>query len=159
MALLANNRHELFAQALFKGSSNIQAYKDAGFIRNDANASRLAKNDKVVARLTELHSRSVQSINLTKEWVMEQLMGIVVTCRSYEKIDSAGANKALNLIGLELGMFVERKEVGKPGEFDGLTISSKRERMFELAKQLGLDRISAKERLEFSGPVLEVEAE
>lgn len=159
MALLANNRHELFAQGLFQGLSIIQAYADAGFSRNDTNASKLRANPRVIARVEELQSRSVQSINLTKEWVLEQLMGIVATCRSYEKIDSAGANKALHLLGLELAMFTERKEVGKPGEFDGLTISSKRERMFELAKQLGLDRISAKERLEFSGPVLEVEAE
>lgn len=159
MALLANNRHELFVQALFQGKSSIQAYEDAGFVRNDNNASRLRNNEKVIARLTELHSRTVTSVNISQEWVIERLVEVVRICMSYEKIDSAGANKALHLIGLNHGMFVERKEVGKPGEFDGLTISSKRERMLGLAKQLGLDRISAKERLEFAGPVLDVEAE
>jgi hypothetical protein len=63
----------------------------------------------------------------------------------------------LNLLGLELGMFVERKETGKPGEFDGLTIAGKRERIMDIAKELGLHRISASERLALSGPAIEVE--
>jgi hypothetical protein len=53
-------------------------------------------------------------------------------------------------------MFVERKEVGKPGEFDGLTIASKRERVLGIARQLGLDRISATERLDIAAaPLIE----
>jgi hypothetical protein len=75
------------------------------------------------------------------------------------KPDLAGANKALHLLGLELGMFVERKETGKPGEFDGLSIASKRERIMGIAKELGLDRISANERIAFTGPVIEVGGE
>lgn len=141
MALLANRRHELFAQALFKGSSNIQAYKDAGFSRNDTNACILRKNPKVVARIAELDARTVGAVNLTKEWVIERLIATVVHCQAQEKMDSAGANKALNLLGLELGMFVERKEVGKPGEFDGLTIADKRARIMGIAQELGLDRV------------------
>jgi hypothetical protein len=62
----------------------------------------------------------------------------VIDARSQEKPDSAGANKALHLLGLELGMFVEREETGKPGEFDGLTIAGKRERILSIASQLGL---------------------
>jgi hypothetical protein len=47
---LQNSRHELFAQGLFQGKSGIQAYEDAGFIRNVNNASRLKGTDKVKAR-------------------------------------------------------------------------------------------------------------
>jgi hypothetical protein len=82
----------------------------------------------------------------------------VIRCKSYERIDSAGANKALHLLGLSLGMFVERKETGKPGEFDGLSIASKRERIMDIARELGLDRVGGHERLAFAGPVIEVEA-
>jgi phage terminase small subunit len=141
MALLENRRHELFAQAIFQGSSNIQAYEDAGFSRNDTNACKLRQNAKVIARIDELSARTVASVNLTKEWVIEQLIGVVIDARSGERKDSAGANKALNLLGLELGMFVERKEVGKPGEFDGLTIADKRARIMGIAHELGLDRM------------------
>jgi hypothetical protein len=55
-------------------------------------------------------------------------------------------------------MYVERKETGKPGEFDGLTIAGKRERILDIAKELGLDRIIASERLAFAGPTIDVEA-
>lgn len=156
MALLANNRHELFAQGLFAGLPINQAYGKAGFVRNDPNASRLASSDKVKARVAELHARTVQSVNLTKEWIIEQLIDNVVVAKRQEKPDLAGANKALHLLGLDMGMFVERKEVGKPGEFDGMTIASKRERIVGIAKELGLDRISASERLAFRGPTIDV---
>jgi len=39
-------------------------------------------------------------------------------------------------------MFVERKETGKPGEFGGLTIAEKRDRIMSIASQLGLSRVS-----------------
>jgi hypothetical protein len=74
--------------------------------------------------------------------VIEQLIGVVIDAKARETPDSAGANKALHLLGLELGMYVERKEVGKPGEFDGLTIADKRERLLAIASQLGLRHVS-----------------
>jgi phage terminase small subunit len=48
---------------------------------------------------------------------------------------------ALVDIGKHLGMFIDRSEVGKPGEFEALTVEQKRERVIGIAKQLGLDRI------------------
>ena len=56
-------------------------------------------------------------------------------------------------------MFVERKETGKPGEFDGLTIAGKRERIMDIAKELGLDRIRASERIAFTGPTIDSTAD
>jgi hypothetical protein len=84
---------------------------------------------------------------------------VVFDARTQEKPDSAGANKALNLLGLELGIFVERKETGKPGEFDGLSIAINRERVLGIAKQFGLDRISPDEGLALQGQTTEVEAD
>jgi hypothetical protein len=37
------------------------------------------------------------------------------------KYDGAVANRALELIGKELGMFINRREQGRPGEFSDLT--------------------------------------
>lgn len=37
------------------------------------------------------------------------------------QFDPTGANRSLELLGKEIGMFIERKEQGKPGEFAGLT--------------------------------------
>jgi hypothetical protein len=155
---LQNSRHELFAQGLFQGKSAIQAYEDAGYTRNVNNASRLRGTDKVKARLAEFHARTVQSVNLTKEFVIDNLMGIVRDARSLD--DFAGANRALHLLGLEMGLFVERKEIGAPGAFDGLTIAGKRERVLFVAKQLGLVHLYSDEtqrRLKDGASLKEVE--
>lgn len=166
MGMLENSRHEAFAHAIARGATASAAYVEAGYVRNDGNASRLNGNDTIMERVGELKSLVQKMQNLSthavvanEQWVIEQLIGVVIDARAQEKPDSAGANKALNLIGLHIGMFVERKEVGKPGEFDGMTIATKRERVMGLAKQLGLDRISAADRLAFAGPVIDVETE
>ena len=72
-------------------------------------------------------------------------MGIVNDARSLD--DFAGANRALHLLGLEVGCFIERKEIGRPGDFDGLSIADKRERIMEVARQLGLGAVSGGERM------------
>lgn len=68
-------RQELFAQGLAAGKTQIQAYKDAGYSQGDymtnaANASRLANNDKVKARvqtlLDEEYSKKIMPINERK---------------------------------------------------------------------------------------------
>jgi hypothetical protein len=164
--MLANSRHEAFAHGLARGKTVDVAYVEAGYSENRGNGSRLNRNVGVIARVIELKAlaermreRTINADMLTRAWVIEQLIDNVFVAKAQEKPDLAGANKALNLLGLELGMFVERKETGKPGEFDGLTIAGKRERMFEIAKQLGLDRVGVSERLAISGPVIEVEGE
>jgi hypothetical protein len=90
------------------------------------------------ALIQNMRDLSTHRVVLTAEWVTEQLIGVAMDARAQDKPDSAGANKALHLLGLELGMFVERKETGKPGEFDGLSIAGKRERIMRIASQLGL---------------------
>jgi hypothetical protein len=156
MGMLSNGRHEAFAQSLAEGKSVEAAYREAGYLPNSGNASRLNGNERIIARVGELRAlvqemrkHSLQNIALTKDWVIEQLIGVVMDARSQEKPDSAGANKALHLLGLELGMYVERKEIGQPGEFDGLTIASKRQRLLHIASQLGLCHVSEDGRRRF----------
>jgi phage terminase small subunit len=145
MPMLNNSRHEAFAHGIAAGKSVEAAYSDAGYSPNSGNASRLNGKESVVARVADLKALvqdmrrlSLHNTVLSKDWVVEQLIGVVMDARTQERPDSAGANKALHLLGLELGMYVERKEVGKPGEFDGLTIATKRERILGIATQLGL---------------------
>jgi phage terminase small subunit len=143
--MLKNSRQEAFAHGLARDQTCRVAYIEAGYKDNYKNANRLKLHDGVKARVVELknlvqnmRAQVSHDIVLTKAWVIEQLIGVVLDARAQEKPDSAGANKALNLLGLELGMYVERKEVGKPGEFDGLTIADKRERLLGMAADLGL---------------------
>jgi hypothetical protein len=46
------------------------------------------------------------------------------------------ANRALELLGKEQGMFVERKEVGKPGDFEALTDDELAEAIVQQTQEL-----------------------
>jgi phage terminase small subunit len=108
MPALQNTRHEKFAQELAKGKSQSEAYHAAGYEPSEANASRLTRNDKVQARVAELQERAVQNVMLSREWVLEQLVDNATKAKLAG--DFGPSNQALNLLGKELGMFVERTE-------------------------------------------------
>ncbi len=156
--MLANSRHEAFAHAIARGATADAAYVEAGYVRNDGNAARLNGHERVVRRVAELknlvqkmRNRSSHKIVLTEQWVIEQLIGVVLDARAQDRPDSAGANKALNLLGLHLGMFIERQEVGAPGEFHGLTIADKKERVLAIARELGLVHLHSEETRRYFG--------
>jgi phage terminase small subunit len=141
--MLTNSRHEAFAQAVARGLPASRAYVEAGYKANDGNACRLTGNKRIVERVAGLkalvqnmRNLSTHHVVLNEAWVVEQLIGVVIDATTQDRLDSAGANKALHLLGLHLGMFVERKEQGKPGDFDGLTIESKRERVLSIMAQI-----------------------
>lgn len=135
MPRLKNKRHEAFAQALSRGLSATDAYERVGYAPNRAHASRLAADGNIKARLEELRQRVTGAITVTKAWVLEGLVEIAEKCLQRRNIvvvvdgveteclgpfNPGGAKGALQLIGTELGMFVERKELGPPGAFDRL---------------------------------------
>jgi phage terminase small subunit len=112
MPPLDNSRHEKFAQGLAQGMSASEAYRQAGYEAKggaaEVGASRLIRNDKVTARVAELKERAAVAVSLSREWVLEQLIDNVSKAKS--TADYAPANKALELLGKELGMFVDRSE-------------------------------------------------
>lgn len=81
--------------------------------------------------------RAVQAASLSKAWVLEGLIENAAialgrrTVKATVKLpksaetaevevtarDPAAANRALELLGKELGMFIDRRESGRPGEF------------------------------------------
>lgn len=119
MPVLKNPRHERFAQELAKGKSATEAYGLAGYKPNQQNASRLMLNDVVKARVAELSAkvaeRAIERAALTKEWVIEKLRANLE--RAERSDQGSVANRTLELLGKEVGMFIERREVGAPGEF------------------------------------------
>lgn len=62
---------------------------------------------------------------------------------SRTKLKLADKKGALETIGRHLGMFIERREVGKPGAFDHLSPEQKVERAHALANKLGLGWFAA----------------
>lgn len=122
--MLPNPRHERFAQALAAGKTADEAYQEAGYAENRGNATRLKANESVRARVAELQGRITEGVVLTRQWVLERLIenanramqaeaatakdGKPTGIYSYE---GSVANRALELLGKELGMFVDRSSV------------------------------------------------
>ena len=133
MPILANARHERFAQELAAGKTADEAYQNAGFKPNRGNASTLKANQSIIDRVAELQGRIADGVVLTKQWVIEKLIeNASRALQTVAVLDHEGkptgeytyngnvANRALELLGKERGMFIDRKEVGMPGEFKSI---------------------------------------
>lgn len=156
MPVLSNPRHELFAQELARGKSATEAYELAGYEPNDGNASRLKGNERISARVDEILGRAAERVEIDRAWVLERLIenanramqtnpvldhdGEITGEYRYE---GSVANRALELVGKELGMFVERKEVGKPGDFDEHDAASVRDSIARDLEALGRQDLAA----------------
>jgi phage terminase small subunit len=161
---LNNAKHEHFCQLVSNGESATQAYILAGYSENGAKqgASRLLTNVDVCSRIEylrrqkeEIHKETVaeaiQQVGISKQWVIEQLVENVMIAKAAEPVlDNEGrptgeyrtnlpaANKALELIGVELGMFVKKVETGGPGDFEKLSDDEIERRIRDTERALGI---------------------
>lgn len=135
-------KQEKFCQWIVKGETQADAWRKSYTVQKttknetvQANASRLMADSKVIARVAELRKPVIEKLQLTKEWVLNELVEIVRMGKSTEleltnnedgepvtaevKQNLAAANKALELIGKELAMFVDRKEI-RTGDLEAM---------------------------------------
>ena len=145
MPMLSRPRREAFAQAVASGRCYTEAYIMAGYrpSKSGSAESRLANVEEVRARINELLGerkddtyKVAAKMSIDKEWVLKRLVenieramqaipvtrkedGVEVETGEY-RYEGAVANRALELLGREFGLFIERKEVGRPGEFEGM---------------------------------------
>lgn len=134
MPVLSNPKHELFAQELAKGKTQIEAHGIAGYRPHGGNSCTLEKNKKIQERVAELLAerdemdrkameKAIESLGVDKAWVMGRLVeNANRAMQAVPVIDDEGrifgyryegsvANRALELLGKELGMFIDRKEI------------------------------------------------
>lgn len=127
-------KQEDFCLAYVETGNASEAYRrayDAGKMKPDTinvKASQLLADGKVSVRVAELREKvtekAVKKLEISKEWVLEQLVENVKMAKQAEPVcdeegkpigeykqNLAAGNKALELIGKELGMFVDRKEI------------------------------------------------
>ncbi len=165
MPTLKKAKYEVFAQELAKGRSALDAYTIAGYLPNPSSAGKLQKKTEIGQRVRELleqrehiHAQStaeaIQSAQLNKTWVIKHLMENALTClgkapvrisldgggfvETYERNPPA-ANRALELLGRELNMFIERHEVGEPGEFARMSEAELEQDLLSQAEKLGIE--------------------
>ena len=119
MAPLRNARHERFAQELAKGTEAGEAYKIAGFKPNGGNARRLKLDEAVKKRVEAILSerarvhekgleKAIERTAVTETWIIEQLVANATQAQAL--MDFGPSNKALELLGKQLGMFIDRSE-------------------------------------------------
>jgi len=106
-------------------------------VGTDACASRLLSGGKIQARVAELRqaisTHTVEKTSVSKAWVIAKLVeNVERAMQAVPVLDRLGnpagdytyqgnvANRALELIGKEYGMFIDRKEIGGAGAFDHL---------------------------------------
>ena len=145
MPTLKNAKHERFAQEVASGKKLEEAHELAGYKPDRGTASKLRQTTSISQRVSELlaereqihgqaTAQAIERAGLTKEWVITRLReNAERALQAIPVLDSEGAptgeyryegsvaNRALELLGKELGMFIERKEIGQPGDFDKMS--------------------------------------
>lgn len=76
MPVLKNSRWERYAQLLAKGKVADKAYVEAGFKRDDGNATRLKNRPEIIARVDEILGRAAKKAEVTAEMVIRELAKI-----------------------------------------------------------------------------------
>lgn len=112
-------KDNLFAQYLAGGMDQLEAYHKAGFKGATGNASRKANQPHIIEKVKKLQGKILKSIIIDKKWVLDRLV------RNYERADAAedfgSCNHSLKLIGTELGMFIDRRDVRVYAKFENLS--------------------------------------
>jgi phage terminase small subunit len=151
-------KQEKYAQGLFAGLSQREAYKQAYNAENmtdkqiDEEACKLANSPKVAQRIKELTDELKNRNMVTVEWVVNNLKSVAERCMQAEPLynkdgdiveytfQANGANKSLELIGKHLGMFTDKIESINHNineDLDNLPSEQRQARIDELMKKMG----------------------
>lgn len=135
MPVLLNSRHERFAQALYEGLPAHGAYVQAGYAANRGNAVRLKTKESVQKRLVELQGMAAEDADVTVDTLVRELESARVVAMTQGN-PSAAVAATLGKAKL-LGLMVERKEKGAPGDFDvaGRIVARWRENLARLTAE------------------------
>jgi hypothetical protein len=120
MPILKNIRHECFARAVADGHSAFKAHEIAGFSANRANAGRLRHRDDISRRVDEIIASRTEAFDQTTAtaaekagvstyWVIRQLR--TNATMAMRQGDRSAANRAIELVGRHLNMFIEKKNI------------------------------------------------
>lgn len=168
MGELKNPRHEAFARLIALGKSRAHAFLEAGYTVNPANPDRrnpvaakrgsalYTKHADIQARVAEIEAElsasALAKAAVDRDYVVKELKLNHERCtgavpvldrRGQEtgqfKIDASGSNRALELLGKEVGMF---KEQFNPGNLDdkiaNMTVLEVRNAIRAAATEVGL---------------------
>lgn len=140
MGVLRNIDDERFCQLVVAGTDPEEAYKaTGGMAKNAGYAANKRMNKKALrARIEELMDQASRRAMLSRSKIIQRMVEDWDMCRQLGQMGPAATNA--RLLGSELhGMFVERKEVGGPGDFDKKTPDELIEYIKNELSELGMD--------------------
>jgi phage terminase small subunit len=120
---------------------------------SDRVAEILKEREAIQAQATAL---AVEKTGLTKAWVIEQMRDNALVALGKQKIkltvlrkgesdpvevevtahNPQAATRALELLGREVNAFIEKREIGQPGDFDEMSIEELREMILKEAAEI-----------------------
>jgi len=140
MPVLKNQKHELFCQNMAIGMGVAEAYEAAGYRPNRANASALKANQHILERLSELQMASaenvVHKVEYSRDYLLDQLEAIRIDARAAGQ--SSAAVAAVMGQARILGVIIDRREVGDPGEFSEMSDAELVAKAAREARELGI---------------------
>jgi len=120
MPMLANERHERFAQELALGKSATEAYALAGYRESRSAASRLSTNVNVLKRVAELRGRAEQAasskLEVTLQWLMEKAEE--ARQQAMDMGQNSAAVAAIKELGVLAGHRIEKRETMQKNAHD-----------------------------------------
>jgi hypothetical protein len=121
MPILANPKHEAFAQGIARGSSAAAAYVEAGYRENRHNAATLARKQHILTRVSELqeeqlaiHQQATAQAAASAKVTIESLIAEAEAARTKEG-GSAAAVSALIAKAKLAGMWREKVDQHNTG--------------------------------------------
>src|SRR5262245_2752043 len=136
MPILANPRHESFAQELAAGRSAAEAYEQAGYKPNYGNCIRLKGNERIVTRVAEIQRRGavraeVTIASLVRELEEERIEALRLGQTSAAVAATMGKAKVT-------GQIVDRAEIRQRDEFSLMTSEQLQESILSQLEAMGL---------------------
>ena len=162
VSALKNARHERFAQEIAAGKGLEEAHGLAGYRADRRNAQHLRQRDDISRRIEEILANREKVAAKVAERAIERaaitkadVIGMLVEDRQLARANTqaSAAIRAAELIGKELGMFIDRREQGKPGDFADLPDEELDRRLVALMMERGMTERQARALVrEHAGP-------
>ena len=135
--ILYDYREEQFAQLIVSGIPPKEAKEQAGFARTRS-PSKLLKTPRIKERIDQLLLSSAYKAELSRAHLIDEVRKESLLAR--EAGQHSAALKGLEMLGKELHkMFIDRKEVGGPGDFDNKTEEELKEFIIKHLAELGIN--------------------
>jgi phage terminase small subunit len=128
-------RHAKFVAEYVRTSNATQSYLDAGYKTTrrtaEVQSSKLLRNPEIAAAIARVRENAAKAAEMDQQWVLKKLREVAERCLQAEPVldkdgkptgeftfNASGANRALELIGKQQGMFADRLKISEEADLD-----------------------------------------